>query len=182
MFNRRASWPWNERFSWGLRGAKVLLQRMAYERLWKQRLETYQRKLAITQFSADWTKEYWGTSCEVLYPPVQVDFTETAKVDRVVALGRFTPMKKQLEIVGAFRNHVVGALPGWSISCMGGLGSSKKEDQRYFEEVHALAGDSPAIQLHPNVARETSVVCCRVRKFFGTPPDMALMRNRSRGD
>src|SRR5262249_55303538 len=144
FFNRPAEWPWRERFSFGFRGAKVLLQRAIYEHLWKERLASYQRNLAITQFSARWTAQMWGARCDVLYPPVLVDFEEKPKVDRVVALGRFIPMKQHLTVVSAFRNHLADALPGWSLSCIGGLGASESY-QRYFQQVRAAASESSSI-------------------------------------
>jgi glycosyltransferase involved in cell wall biosynthesis len=151
-FNRSAEWPWCERCSFGFRGAKVLLKRAIYDRLWKERLASYQRNLAITQFSARWATEMWGSRWDVLYPPVLVDFEEKPKVDRVVALGRFTPMKQQHTVISTFCKHVTGALPEWSLSCIGGLGSSE-DYQRYFQQVRALASESPSVSLQPNASR-----------------------------
>lgn len=149
LFDRHNSWPWTAR---GRGPGRVLawLRRRAYERWWGARMRSYRAVAAISRFSADWTRAYWGTDPDVIYPPVDVDeFAPGAKEDRVVVLGRFTRAKHQAELARTFRAHR-HRFPGWALTCAGGLGDSAA-DREYLAEVERAADG--AAELLTNVPR-----------------------------
>lgn len=127
-----------------------LVRRPFYDSSWRARFSTYQVKLAISQFSADWTRRYWGLNCEVVFPPVSIAFEQRIKRNEIVALGRFTPVKKQVELATNFRK-VQSSCPDWSFTCLGALHSSAIV-QQYFREVQAAAHLS-AVRLVPDASR-----------------------------
>jgi glycosyltransferase involved in cell wall biosynthesis len=114
-----------------LGGVKRWLRRRLYYSLWKERIASYDSIVPISEFAAKWTHEYWGVNGPVIYPPVAVDeFAPGPKENRVLTLGRFTPLKKQAELVAAFRRHK-DRLPGWSMACLGST-SAREADQKYL--------------------------------------------------
>lgn len=151
FFNRMDNWPWNQPTPPGLGGIADRFRRRIYERAWQSRFASYDHLLAISQFAADWTARYWGSSCKVLSPPVAFGFAEAEKANQIVVVGRISPGKKQRELVGTFRTAYDRFLQGWSMSCLGGL-SNDVRDQEYFEEVGKSAGTAP-VRIIPNAPR-----------------------------
>jgi glycosyltransferase involved in cell wall biosynthesis len=144
--DRRAVWPWTARG-----GPRTRLHQWAHERHWRRRFAGYGVTLANSRFTADWVRAYWGAACGVLHPPVTVDVPAGPKRDVIAALGRFTPFKRQLDLVRAFRETVSPRLPGWELVCLGTVGAT---DAAYFREVQAAAGgavrlvtDAPATEV-----------------------------------
>jgi glycosyltransferase involved in cell wall biosynthesis len=137
IFNRAENWPWasaaGERPS--LRGR---LRRWYHDRQWRRRLDSYRVKTAISSFSRDWSRRWWGIDCDLFYPPSDNHFRAAPKANVICSVGRFTPMKKQLEMVGAFGELEARGLGGWKYRCAGGL-SRSAEDQEYFEGVRGRA-------------------------------------------
>src|SRR5439155_12423810 len=106
-----------------------------------------------------WPRPFGGVSCDGLSPPVNVAATEVPKRDAIAVLGRFTPFKRQLDLVRVFRERVASHLPGWELVCVGTVGKSA-EDQEYFREVQSAAAGAPVRLL-------TDVPTAEVRRVLG---------------
>ncbi|MDD5681286.1 MAG: glycosyltransferase family 4 protein [Candidatus Omnitrophica bacterium] len=99
-----------------------LLRSMFYHWLLKRRLNSYQIKLSISEFSRKWTYERWKISSRILYVPVDISFNAAAsKENTIISVGRFDSMKKQAEILGIFREMTSSYHHGWKMYCAGGL-------------------------------------------------------------
>jgi len=128
-----------------------------YDFEWRRRLATYQHRFAISGFARDWTRRRWGIDCELVYPPVDIRFTDRPKEPLILSVGRFSTMahtKKQLEMMDAFRRLQGSAAAGWTYACVGGL-NTREENHRFFERVRAAADGCPAI-VEANVDRNTT--------------------------
>jgi len=113
---------------------------------WQRRLATYQRRYAISEFSRQWTERRWRLDTEIMYPPVDVDTTCTAKEPLILSVGRFSTMahtKKQLEMMTAFR-QLHSRLSDWRYASVGGL-NAREENHEYFERVRQLSDGYPAL-------------------------------------
>jgi len=145
FFDRRASWPWN-----APGGGWAWARRRLYEAWWRERLGSYRAAAAISEFTRRWTRDYWGVDPVVIHPPVEVsDYAQAPKEDRVAVVGRFTPVKRQAELVRAF---AAGGPSGWAMSCVGGLGDADG-DRAYFTEVEVAAAGAP-VELAVNAPRD----------------------------
>lgn len=131
------------------------LKSFYFEWEWKKRLQTYQVKTAISQFSRAWTKRRWRVDCEILYPPTGSSFGVAEKRDAILSVGRFTTSahtKKQLEMMTAFQElKQVAGLDGWDYFCVGGLGDLLP-DHAFFENVRRI-GETCGAQALANVER-----------------------------
>jgi glycosyltransferase involved in cell wall biosynthesis len=96
-------------------------------------VDTYQRFLSDSRYTAHWVRELWRVSSDVLYPPVRAVVAPAAKTRSIVSIGRFFDpshghCKKQREMVDAFvalqRN---GRLPDWELVLIGGCDSRNRE-------------------------------------------------------
>jgi len=108
---------------------------------WRKRLESYQHKSAISEFSRAWARRRWGIDCEVIYPPVGTQHRITEKQNIILSVGRFTATghsKKQQEMISAFGGLKDSCPPDWQYFSVGGV-SSAPEDKAYFEDVNRLA-------------------------------------------
>ncbi len=144
FFDRRASWPWDVPG-----GGRAWLRRWLYEGWWGERVRSYSAAAANSEFTRRWTRDYWGVDPVVVHPPVEVsDYEPAPKADRVAVVGRFTPAKRQLELVRAF---AAGRPAGWSMGCVGGLGDSDA-DRAYFRAVEGAAAGAP-VELTTNAPR-----------------------------
>ncbi|MDB5311373.1 MAG: glycosyltransferase family 1 protein [Gemmataceae bacterium] len=157
-FDRWANWPWNVRPGWGLGAVKARLRRTVYEALWRDRMRSYSAVAAISEFARRWTSRAWGVDPAVIYPPVETDPCPGVKEDRVLVLGRFTPVKKQADLVRAFRRHR-GRLPGWALACVGGMADTPAA-RAYLGEVERDAGadvelvvNAPRPRVHAELGR-----------------------------
>lgn len=157
-FDRPNEWPWTDTDggSWAWRMAR----RCYDDWEWRQRMASYPVKWAISQFTAAWTRRRWGIDCQVVAPPVEIDFPVVPKERLILSLGRFTPVKKQLEMLQAFRSQAETTLRGWKYYCVGGLSTSPLH-QEYFGRLDEVAGQCGAILL-PNASRET--VCSLLQR------------------
>jgi L-malate glycosyltransferase len=128
---------------------------------WKQRMGTYQSKLAISLFSRDWTQKRWDIECNVVYPPAVSDFSTYPKENLILSVGRFTVapdgnlsryghQKKQLEKIIAFKELQDAGLKGWRYFTVGGLADSQ-EHRVLFESLNKTAAGYD-IHLIPNIA------------------------------
>jgi glycosyltransferase involved in cell wall biosynthesis len=128
--------------------------RAYYDTEWTQRLATYQHRLSISQFSAQWTRRRWGLATQVLYPPVDVTFVERPKDDMILSVGRFSTMahtKKQLEMMTVFAELQHRLPHGWSYASVGGL-NTRPENHKFFEHVRTL-GAGYETRVEANVPR-----------------------------
>jgi glycosyltransferase involved in cell wall biosynthesis len=128
--------------------AALLRRYDAFKR--QRRLASYQHRFAISQFAAEWTRKRWTIECGVLYPPV--DLVSTApKEDLILSVSRFTPIKRQYEMVGAFRQLSASLSPAWAFTCAGGVGSSPESVAYFAQTKEAAAGAS--VYFYCNIAR-----------------------------
>jgi glycosyltransferase involved in cell wall biosynthesis len=141
IFNRFERWPWKPAETDEGGWLRTNLRRYCYEREWRRRLETYQTKIAISQFTQLWTKRCWGVDCDVVYPPVDGTLNIVEKKNTIVSVGRFIARgvgKKQLEMMTAF-GELERMLPDHAeYCCIGGLGDVP-EDAEYMDRVKRLA-------------------------------------------
>jgi glycosyltransferase involved in cell wall biosynthesis len=123
------------------RPAKYLYQSWA----WKKRMESYQIKTAISDFSGLWTKRRWGIDCTIVYPPVNTSFGHVEKEKIILSVGRFAleghgHRKNQEEMLDVYgRMHGVD----WKYFCVGGLDVTPAH-KAYFEQLSELAAKSGA--------------------------------------
>lgn len=151
FFDRTTSWPWNATGT-GPRAAWTRVRRGLYERWWRERMGSYRVTAAISEFTRRWTRDYWGADPQVVFPPVEIaGFRPGPKADRIAVVGRFTPVKRQADLVRAFARGA-DRLPGWTLACVGGLGGDPG-DRSYFAEVEG-AGPGRAVELVPNAPRD----------------------------
>jgi hypothetical protein len=89
--------------------------------VWKKRMESYQIKTAISEFSSKWARKRWGIDCEVIYPPVNIAFDNVAKEKIILSVGRFAiegegHTKKQEQMLTTYRQMNGERPAGWDIS------------------------------------------------------------------
>ncbi len=119
---------------------------------------TYARYLANSSFTAGWVERLWGTSAEVLYPPVRPEVGPGEKQPVVLNVGRFFDpryghSKKQLELIDAFTS---AAMEGWHLHLAGGCDGVNRD---YAMAAKRAAVGQP-VDLHINATGET------VRRLF----------------
>ena len=112
--------------------------------VWKKRMESYQLKTAISEFSRQWGRKRWGIECEVIHPPVNTTaFREVEKQKFILSVGRFAiegegHTKKQEQMIDTYR-RLNGERPlEWQYFCVGGL-SETAAHQAFFEKLSLLA-------------------------------------------
>jgi glycosyltransferase involved in cell wall biosynthesis len=120
-----------------------------YETEWARRLRTYRHRVTISDFSRSWTLRRWRIDCDVIPPPVDVEFDESPKDPLILSVGRFSTgahTKKQLELMAAFADLTATAVNDWTYASVGGL-NSRPENHAYFERVKAAGqGRSTLVQ------------------------------------
>jgi glycosyltransferase involved in cell wall biosynthesis len=112
-------------------------------------LGSYDRVLANSRFTREWTERMWHRPAGILYPPV-TQMAPGAKEPIILSVGRFFlpgtgHNKKQLEMVRAFRRL---RPEGWTYHLVGGCAP---EHAAYLDEIRAEAGDLPVV-LHPDAS------------------------------
>lgn len=138
LFNRLESWPWKNCSGKVLARLRRHLTCCYYDWSFRRRLETYQIKLVNSQFTQRWTRIRWGVDSAVLYPPVNASFSQRPKRELILSVGRLAPMKKQLEMLAAFKG-LTKHVGGWSYCTAGGV-----SDDEYAQAVDAEARQSSA--------------------------------------
>jgi glycosyltransferase involved in cell wall biosynthesis len=115
-------------------------------------LDSYDRVVANSSYTARWTERLWGRRADVLFPPVTQVAPAPVKEPIVLSVGRFFlpgtgHNKKQLEMVRAFaRLQAEGGAPGWTYHLVGGCAP---EHRPYLDEIRAAAEGLP-VELHPD--------------------------------
>jgi glycosyltransferase involved in cell wall biosynthesis len=110
---------------------------------WARRMETYQVKTAISDFSRRWTQRLWGVDCQIVYPPVDTSFCRQEKQKIILSVGRFAiegdgHTKKQEQMLLAFQRMKEKGLTDWDYASVGGLQDTPKH-KAWFEELSRLA-------------------------------------------
>jgi len=123
---------------------------------WKRRMQSYQFKTAISDFSRLWTKRRWGIDCTVVYPPVNTSFKQVDKEKIILSVGRFAlrgygHRKNQEEMFEVFSDMQSGPTLDWKYFSVGGLDVSPAH-QAYFARLSALAAKCGA-RVIANLAR-----------------------------
>jgi L-malate glycosyltransferase len=122
---------------------------------WARRMNSYQLKTAISEFSRRWTQKRWRVNSQVVYPPVDTNFRSVEKEKIILSVGRFAiegegHTKKQEEMLLAFRRIKEEKSIDWTYVCAGGLRDTAKH-KAYFEELSTLAPGGS--RLIANIAR-----------------------------
>lgn len=139
-FDRATMWSWVARSGAKWATLRTGIRRAYYEWEWRRRMAGYQVKAAISSFSADWTKQRWATSCELLYPPVEIEAAVVEKGNNILSVARFTEKKQQSEMLSTFREFVASGEDGWQYISAGALGSDER-DRNYFANLNSLVRD-----------------------------------------
>jgi glycosyltransferase involved in cell wall biosynthesis len=154
LFNRNAAWPANDPAT-SLLDVRRHVRNRYYDWRWRQRISSYRRVVAISEFTRTWTQRYWGIDSTIVYPPVGQIAAGAHKTNSILNVGRFAVRghrKRQPEVIRAF-----GELPGlraqgWLLECIGSVGTGP-EDLAYFDDVNALATTN-GVRLLANVTRD----------------------------
>lgn len=130
----------------------VALRRRLYHR-W---VATYDRLLAISQFTQRWIRRFWDLESELLYPPVEgpSELSLARKDKRILAIGRFFPgnhNKKHDVLVEAMRTLQGRGLEGWRLHLVGGRTPVEGTDA-YLDHLRGLAQDLP-VDFHVDAPR-----------------------------
>jgi glycosyltransferase involved in cell wall biosynthesis len=145
----------------------ALGKRKYHEWEWKKRMNSYQQRISISQFTKIWVQQRWATQSEVIYPPVDTDFDPVEKTNTILSVGRFATeghSKNQLEMMSAFQDLIRDGLQGWKYFCVGGLGDSRS-DVEYFERVLSL-GTKCGAEVVANGKRRSLRILYEKAKIF----------------
>jgi glycosyltransferase involved in cell wall biosynthesis len=157
LSQRPGLWPYeNPRTRWA-RYAKERLGRAYLEWEWKNRLHSYRVHTAISEYVRRWTLRLWGIDGQLFHPPVDLDFSPAEKEASILCVGRYSPLKKQAEMVSAFRDAECVGRAGWRLVCVGGVGRAA-EERLYFKKVNALAAGG-AVEVRANLSRREVKAC-----------------------
>ena len=115
---------------------------------WARRMESYQVKTAISEFSRHWTQKLWGTDCQIVYPPVDTDFCRQEKRKTILSVGRFAiagdgHAKNQEQMLLTFQRLRDKGVSDWDYVSVGGLQDTPGH-KAYFEGLSRLAQGSGA--------------------------------------
>jgi len=130
---------------------KEWLGRRYHEWEWDRRLNSYRVRTCISRFTQEWTRRWWGIDADLFYPPVEIDFQAAPKQPLILSVSRFARMKKQLELVEAFRAMDDLHRQQWQLVCAGGV-ESTPASRGYLEAVRNVAAGSP-VNIQANLER-----------------------------
>lgn len=146
----------------GLKGVLYRVYTLPYnilrDALLGRQEDAFQEVVAQSQYTRRWVQEYWHRDALVVNPPIDVPAEEPspeAKEPIVLSVGRFFAgghNKRHDLMARAFRQLCDEGLSGWSLHLVGSLHTSPA-DQRYFDEVRALADGYP-IHIHADASLE----------------------------
>lgn len=123
---------------------------------WSKRMESYQVKTSISDFSRRWAQKLWGVDSQIVYPPVDTSFQRQEKQKLILSVGRFAiegdgHTKKQEQMLRVFQRMKEKGLAGWDYFSVGGLPDSPQHKARFAElERQALVSGA---QVVANMAR-----------------------------
>ena len=109
-------------------------------------LDTYDRILGNSGYSAAWAERIWEREVGVLFPSVTMH-AAGPKEKIILSVGRFFARgeghsKKQLELVQAFRRLCERGTTGWTLHLVGGCAP---ENRPYLEEVRDAGAGLPVV-------------------------------------
>lgn len=122
--------------------------------LWKKIKRTSWNLIIYnSNFTKDYCAEYWNLRGEVVYPPVDIkSFKSIKKKKQIVSVGRFSPVKKQKEMIDTFKKLVDSKkADNWIFHI---AGSAMDGDLTFVDELKAISTDYP-IQIHTNLNFDT---------------------------
>jgi len=116
--------------------------------VWKKRMDSYEVKTAISDFSRRWTQKRWGIDCQLVYPPVNTAFREVEKDKIILSVGRFAiegegHTKKQKEMLDTYHRLNGERSLDWEYFSVGGLNATA-EHEAFFKKLSDLAAASGA--------------------------------------
>lgn len=134
FFDRPKQWPWSAG-----RGIRNILRCGKYDRQWQRRMHSYQDVASISEYTRHWTKKWWNTDSTIICPPVDLEYPISRKQNRIVTLGRFCPMKRQLEMLQGLRELALSqSLGDWRMDCCG-----NPSNDEYYQSVRQAAEGVP---------------------------------------
>jgi glycosyltransferase involved in cell wall biosynthesis len=146
-------------------------------------LDTYDKIIAISQYSKKWINIYWKKESTILFPPVDVqDFKVLPKEKIILSVGRFFPEhhnKKQLELAERFIEILKqdpDAMSGFTLYLAGGV-ENKKEHLDYVKEIEDLSKGYP-IKVMTNLKWEDLVELFAKALIFWHASGMGEDENR----
>ncbi len=112
-------------------------------------IESYDKIIAISEYSAKWIKKLWKKESAILYPPVDVQNFKPGKKQKIIlSVGRFFPQhhnKKQLELVKCFielHRDNKSIMSGYKLYLAGGV-EDKKEHLEYVRRIEEASRGFP---------------------------------------
>ena len=163
FYHRSQDWPNDpDTRSRGSRLKQKLRQRYA-DWEWRRRMASYQVHSSNSAYTARWAKVRYGIDCQVLYPPVETSFRAVEKENLILSVGRYTPIKRQLEMVAVFRQMTDLHARGWRLVCVGPI--AEEECSLYVESARRLASGYP-IELRGAVSHEELTSLYERAKIF----------------
>lgn len=164
--DRWQSWPWSaERPE--AHSLRRWIRRQFTEWDWQQRLASYRHKVAISEFTRQWSRRWWGVESSVIYPPVETRFRQTEKRNLILSVGRFTGNmrpKNQWEMLQAFAEMTSAREVGWNYWTFGSL-ANDPADQAYFQRVAQLA-ESNHSEARANAPRSELIAAYETAKIY----------------
>ena len=119
-------------------------------------LKTYNKIIAISEYSKKWIKKLWGSESAILFPPVDIDSFKVGKKEKIIlSVGRFFPEhhnKKQLELAQTFKQileQYSDEMRGYTLYLVGGVGG-RADHLEYVEKIRAASKNYP-IEIITNI-------------------------------
>lgn len=119
-------------------------------------LKTYNKIIAISEYSKKWIKKLWGSESTILFPPVDIDSFKVGKKEKIIlSVGRFFPEhhnKKQLELAQTFKQileQYSDEMMGYTLYLVGGVGG-RADHLEYVEKIRAASKNYP-IEIITNI-------------------------------
>ena len=170
-FTKETSWPWAGAESDRESRFRTALRRRYYEHFWRKRLSRYKVRAANSEFTRRWTERSWGVESDVVYPPVDRQFKQQTKEKLILSVGRICRMKRQLEMVHAFRQLDDLHRDGWRFCVAGGIASDMPETRKYLDEIQS-AGDGYPVDVCVGPEKRNCTTFMNVLVCFGMRQDL----------
>jgi glycosyltransferase involved in cell wall biosynthesis len=111
-------------------------------------MESYDVKIAISEFTRTWARRLWSIDCQVIHPPAGTALRNDRKANVILSVGRFAiegegHRKKQREMLDVFSEIYGSYLKDWQYFSVGNLGNSSKH-LAYFDDLSRVGAESHA--------------------------------------
>jgi glycosyltransferase involved in cell wall biosynthesis len=176
FYDRSKDWPNDPDSSSRSSAFKQKLRQRYADWEWRKRMDSYRIKSSNSAFTAKWAKIRYGIDCQVFHPPVETAFRVVDKENIILSVGRYTPIKKQLEMVATFRQMTALHARGWRLICVGPI--SEDEPPLYLDAVRSLAAGFP-IELLGSVSHEELTSLYERAKLFWHATGYGVDDNRT---